>query len=410
MGNLLKKVILSLIIILLALHPIVTSLVYAVEPWSGESWEGSPWEGDPWDSSELQWQGKPWESSETGGTPWEGETEEGHTWNQDGFNNGGSWSGNHWQLSTWYLNSWSHPGIMGDPWSRDGFTGDQSQGLSWTNEGSFRIEDHGEADSNSKNISPYDIGKYVVDDVLMSGAELVGDNITHDNMNRMNYNSSPSYGLRFKTNIMINGLNLWVGDNHAINAAHDIENSVNAAQGIKASRDIRRYDQKAGTRTQSMQRKADQLSDIASNSRDKNTKRASPHPAAVGALSKLNVVASAVGTGFSVIDTGVNSVEAYKSLTSNDPYSEKVSTTARVGESAGNAMLSAGVVAAAVPALQPFAGFLLVGGGGLLLASRTTRFLADHWKGNIKDTGKAIASKTADKVKSTFNTVKGWFS
>ncbi|WP_017187595.1 hypothetical protein [Alkalibacillus haloalkaliphilus] len=436
MGRLFKRVILAFIAVLLVLHPLITPVVHAVEPWSGESWEG-----DPWDGSQLQWQGEDWEGSETegtpwesnpiDGTPWEGETGEGNPWNQDGFNNDGSWSGYDWQLSPWYMNGWAQPGMNGDPWSNDGFAGDPTQGSPWAGNDFSMGEMSGDPwrntgfSGNENSIPPwmyngydpqdtsidtssYDVGKFLVNDVLMGQVDLMGHLDTHQNMTDRNYNQSRNYGIGYRSNIFVNGLRLGIDDNVALDTADNVLNTYNAAQGIRTAADIVSYEQ-AIRNSQAYRGSIDRIEDLASISQ--RTSNPNPSPVSVGALSKLNVAAAAVGAGFSAIDTGISTVEAYNVLTSeNASGAEMTSATARVGEGAGNTLMNAGMVTAVVPGMQAAGGIMIGVGAGLWAVSRGTRFVADHWKGNIKDTGKAMVNSAKDTAKKTWSTVKGWFS
>ncbi|MDV2581454.1 hypothetical protein [Alkalibacillus haloalkaliphilus] len=443
MGRLFKRVILAFIAVLLVLHPLITPVVHAVGPWSGEDWEGNPWEGDPWDGSQFQWQGEDWEGSETegtpwesnpiDGTPWEGETGEGNPWNQDGFNNDGSWSGYDWQLSPWYLNGWSQPGMNGDPWSNDGFVGDPTQGSPWANDGFLGNETDGNPWSNEgfygSDIMPpsisdrtgfaletgnsyeggqevslndfptlpesYDIGKFVLNDVMMGQVNLMGDLVTRQNIIEMGHTPpNMNYGIDFRKNLVLNGLRLGVGDHYVFDTVEAYETVNAGVEGYRQFTNARAAQQGAGT-----------LADVATDMRTGYNS-----PASLGALSKFNVAAAAVGTGFSAFETGFNTAKAVDVLTSDASGVDKTVAVSEATGSLGSTVMNAGVVVGAIPGMQAAGGIMIAGGAAVWVASRGTRFVANHWKGNVKDTGKAMWNTTKETAKNAWGTVKGWFS
>ncbi len=135
---------------------------------------------------------------------------------------------------------------------------------------------------------------------------------------------------------------------------------------------------------------------------------ASPHTTAVGALSKFNIAASAVGTVLSGIDT-YNKIDTFTDvLGSNASTPDKVAAGADIGAGVGNMMMNASI---AVAAVNPVVG-LGVGaaGAGVWLASRATKFVSKNWKGFNGDTLKSMKNSLVDSGKKTINKIKGWFS
>ncbi|SEP98182.1 hypothetical protein SAMN05216362_10511 [Piscibacillus halophilus] len=437
-----KKLFISLVVAVIAFYPLFTPVVYAVDSWSGNPWTGDSWEGNPWDGSHLQWQGESWEGEGTQGNPWDGEGTQGESWegspiqeyyqwqalpwqlegweadgftgdywSQNGFNGNGTtgtpWSqngfnGNGTVGSPWVNNGFNGNGFAGSPFLNNGFNGNGTQGSGWAQNGFTANSSTGETtNGDSWNLHDfvqsdgYKAGKYVVNDVIMGQVDLVGDAFTHQNMQNLGYNSS--FGLSslnsFRGGLLVNGLKLGMGDNFVFDA-YDTANTV--AAGVGGIQDFRTVRNLAQT--------ADSVSDLAAAS------NITPPPAAVGALSKLNVAAAAVGTGFSVVETA-GSISDFNDLrASGASGSELTEAGAKIGEGVGSTLMNAGVVTTAIPGGQLVGAGMVAAGAAVWVGSKLTGAIAKRWKGSVKETAKSMWNGAKEKVSGAFNTVKGWFS
>ncbi|GEL76470.1 hypothetical protein [Tenuibacillus multivorans] len=431
-----KKLLISFFILVVAIQPVFVPVAYAVESWTGDSWEGDPWEGNPWDGSNLEWQGDPWDGSDLQwngesweGDPWEGNGTEGEPWEGDSSGTSGdSWTGEDWSSLPWYLQGWYLNGSNGaDPWSGDSFSGNGTNGNSFSTEGfngnstdgkpwvkqgmagigspwmlqnsstKYKVDKPTLEDATPPLPYEYEVSKYITKDVVMGQADLIGDLLTHQNMNDMGYDSKMSYGLKYRGNILMNGLKLGVGDN-ALTDAYDTYSHV--YQGIEGIQDYR-YIKQAYSNTKG-------IDDLAQASQ--KISNTSPPPSTVGALSKFNVAAAAVGAGFSAVDTGMKAANAVDILNSNADGNVKTAAVADTTASLGDTLMNAGVVTSAIPGAQAIGAGMVAVGAGVWLVSKGTGFVARHWKGNVKDTAKAMWNTTKKSAKKAWDTVKGWFS
>jgi len=129
----------------------------------------------------------------------------------------------------------------------------------------------------------------------------------------------------------------------------------------------------------------------------------------MGALGKLNVVGAGLATAYGVYDTFNKASDAIGNWgDSSIKTSTKVAETSEATASLGTTLMSAGVVAAAIPGGQAAATVMIVGGAALWGASKLTGAIANNWDGikkGVSDFGngvKDIASKGWNSVKSIF--------
>ncbi|SFD94520.1 hypothetical protein SAMN05216238_10665 [Lentibacillus persicus] len=447
-----KKLFVLMAIVFMAVQPVFIPTVYAVQSWTGDPWEGESWEGDQWDGSDLKWEGETWE-----GDSWTGDS-----WNGNGTNSSGSPTDQDWTGVPWYLEGWSQSGTNGSPWSGNGFNGNGTAGSPWTQPGfnygpgvagnpwSGNVTS-GNGTSGSPWIQPgydygpgglvtpwlmpgyngngtegasfdgngtngngtegdpasledfptfpfeYDVGKYVVNDVMMGQVNLVGDLLTSQNMRDLGYESSMNYGLGYRGNLLMNGLKLGVGDNVVFDA-YDTYSHVE--EGVGAIQDFRAAQQFYNT--------SSSVGDLAEAGR--SVSNATPPATSVGALSKFNVATAAVGTGISAFETGYNSARAVDVLNSDASGADKTVAVTDATASFGDTLMNAGVVTSAIPGAQAVGAGMVAVGAGVWAVSKGVRFVASHWKGNWKDTGKAMWKSTKDTAKKAWDTVTGWFS
>lgn len=405
MSGLIKKILVSLAIIFVIFQPVLTPISYAVGPWEGNTWEGNPWEGDSWDGNDVKWSGDTWqgdswegnawdsESALWSGNPWEGNSWDGTETNGSGTNGNGT-NGNGTDGSGTNGNGTNGNGTNGSDTNGNGTNGNGTNGSGTVSNGT---NGEGSAEEYPKLPNEYNVGKYIVNDVIMGQAKLIGDFQTYQNMKDLGHNTKFNYGGRFYSNILMNGVKLGVGNN-AINSMYDTYTHV--ADGVKGVQDFRNARQFA-----SMADSAQDLANMGNNF--------TPPPASVGALSKLNVAAAVVGTGVSAFETGYKGAKAYDVVTSDASGAEKTSAVADATASLGNTLMNAGVVTSAIPGGQAIGAGMVAVGAGVWVVSKGVKLFADNWKGNLWDTGKHLAKKAGNAIKdvasSAWDTVTGWF-
>ncbi len=128
-------------------------------------------------------------------------------------------------------------------------------------------------------------------------------------------------------------------------------------------------------------------------------------------MSKFNVATAAVGTAYSGVKTFNKWQNASDVMDSNASGAEKTAAVADVGESAGNTLMSAGVVTSAtpIPGARVAGGVMVAGGAVLWGASKVTKAVAKNWD-SIKDTGKKAWEGTKNIAKKGWDAVTGLFS
>ncbi|GAA0588683.1 hypothetical protein GCM10009001_00700 [Virgibacillus siamensis] len=450
MGALIKKVSVSLAILFVIFQSVLTPISYAVGPWEGNTWEGNPWEGEAWKGNDVRWSGDSWTGDTWQGNSWDGDSLlwsgnpwEGKSWQDNGTNgngtngsetegngtsgngtngngtegngtngsgtNGNGTAGNGTNGSGTNGNGTAGNGTNGNGTNGNGTEGSGTNGSGTNGNGTAGDGTNGNGtNSNGTNNDvgleeypklpqEYNVGKYILNDVVMGQAKLVGDFQTYQNLKDLGYNPKFNYGGRFYSNILMNGVKLGVGNN-AINSMYDTYTHV--ADGVKGVQDFRTARQFAST--------TDTLSDAA-----RTADNFTPPAASVGALSKLNVAAAVVGTGVSAFETGYKGAKAYDVLTSDASGAEKTSAVADATASLGNTLMNAGVVTSAIPGGQAIGAGMVAVGAGVWVVSKGVKLFADNWKGNVWDTGKHLAKKAGNAIKdvasSAWDTVTGWF-
>lgn len=126
-------------------------------------------------------------------------------------------------------------------------------------------------------------------------------------------------------------------------------------------------------------------------------------------LSKLNVAAAAISAGFAAVETGFNTVKAIDVWKSDASKAKKVSATTDATGSLGDMLMSAGVIATAIPGGQVAGGMMIAAGAILWVGSKLVKYGAEHWKG-IKKFARHPIKSTGKALKKGWNKIKGWFS
>ncbi|WP_135505690.1 hypothetical protein [Planococcus koreensis] len=348
MENLMKRSVVIAIILLTVAQSFFYSVAAAsVQPWSGNSWTGDTWSGDTWE-------GTPWQ-----GNTWTGDTWQGDTWQGDGTSGDGT-SGD----------GTSGDGTSGDGTSGDGTSGDGTSGDSTSGDGT-----DGTATDANEGPTGYEVFNYIGKDVLLGQVELVGESMTDGGSGMAG--SAMKY---LASSVLLNGLKLGVNNpvvetvTFGIDAYDKGETVVAAVQGAR-------------TATQASAAGATAMQGAAV---------AAP---AMGALGKLNVATAAAGVVFGTVETfGEVFGEGGAYDTWHDSNASGAKKTAEISDataSFGSTLMSAGVVAAAIPGGQALGVGLVIGGAALWGVSKLTGYVANNWTG-IKSTASKVGSKIAD--------------
>ncbi|WP_188634289.1 hypothetical protein [Lentibacillus kapialis] len=201
-------------------------------------------------------------------------------------------------------------------------------------------------------------------------------------------------------NMFVNGMKLAGVDERITDSAEGVSNLKDGIQGYKQIKDTKnvRKSSRAGR-------------DITKSSKSKKLPKLSKPVGMEKALSKFNVATAALGTAYSGYETYNNLQTASKVMDSNASGAEKTAAAADVGASAGNTLMSAGVVtsAAPIPGARVAGGVMVAGGAVLWGASKATKYVAKNWN-SIKDTGKKAWEGTKNIAKKGWDAVTGIFS
>nr|WP_259548366.1 hypothetical protein [Heyndrickxia oleronia] len=432
---------------------------WSADGWSGNSWEGSSWSippfsGNPWDGN--GWNSSDWDGSSWSSTPWYLNPWMNNGWNSTGNPNGNGWGGNGWNSTGnpngngWGNNGWNSTGNPnGNGWGNNGWnsTGNPN-GNGWGNNGwNSTGNSNGNAWNSSSNpngngwngqggngspwnnpnyaydpmnpLGPnfpsyfppsgssagggggsggfgdpnsildidlpygYEVAKYVGNDIIGGQIGMIGDFM--ENPNQFPAGSAGS----FYTNLVLNGVKVGMGDKTPwyINGASETVDAYSKVKdGSTAAMKLYNTLNPAGTIGSTQTRGA--ITGLN-----------------VGAVSKFNVVTSAIGAGYGAFETGFKGAKAIDVLKSNADSSKKVSAVADATASLGETMMNAGVVLEYFPGTQ-VAGTVLIAGGAVIWgASKLTKLAADNWDKIVK-----VKDKAAKAISNGWKKVKGWFS
>ncbi|WP_062197226.1 hypothetical protein [Massilibacterium senegalense] len=239
----------------------------------------------------------------------------------------------------------------------------------------INLSNGGNSPSDAKLPFNYEISKYIVNDVVGGQANMIGDYLVG------NKNEFKPKVSSFST-LFLNGTKLGLGDNGPgwIKGVSDIHDGVlKSKEGYDSYNKVKKC------------RKAYKLTNLGAKAPDALLKGAK-----FGPLSKLNVATAAISAGFAAVETGFNTVKAIDVWKSDASKAKKVSATTDATGSLGDMLMSAGVIATAIPGGQ-------VAGAILWVGSKLVKYGAEHWRGIKKFAGNTI-KRTGKALK------KGWFS
>ena len=395
--------------------------------WKGDAWKGDSWTGDAWNAEGFSWEGEAWDPGKgwiQDGWEQDGWTQEGYTqdgWTGDGISGidpatGQPWTGDKVNgIDPATGQPWTGNGInginpaTGQPWIGNGNNGinpatgqpwagqngsgiNPATGLPWIGIGSpgagLSISASGAATSDEFDINPYDISKYVMNDLIVGQVNMTKDIASGEfSFKRPN----DIYGL------VLNGFKLGLGDNRALVNIDDAYGMANA--GVDGAAAIKTLwgSSFAATGNLSGYRSlaASQVSSYTSSLRPP-----------MSMLSKVNVAAASVGTVFSAIDTFKNTgkaIEVYQN--DNSTGAAKTVAVSEATASLGEVLMNGGAVAAAIPGGQAIGAGLIIAGAGTFAISKGVKLVVSNW-GSIK----RGAGKAGRKIGSLFKTIKGAFS
>ena len=413
MKLLMKRIIISTVIVLTIGQSFFFSVASAVQPWTGNPWTGDTWTGDSWEGKTWtgdSWEGESWEGDGTTGDGTSGDGTTGDGTGGDGTTGDGTGGDGTTGDGT------SGDGTTGDGTSGDGTTGDGTSGEGTTGDGTGGDGTTGDGtggngttgdgtggngttgDGTGGDVTSgngpsftgpdgFEVFNYVAKDVILGQVSLAGDSLT---------SSSGEMGRGsafFLSGVLLNGLKLGI-DSPILEGISDANDA--AANGFTAAQSINTI-QSARTASQ-----AATVGGAVGGA-------ATAGSAAMGALGKLNVVAAVGGTVLGGIDTYQKTFGEGGAIdTFNDSSVSGADKTVAVTDataSLGSTLMSAGVVAAAIPGGQAIGAGIVVAGAALWGASKLTGYVAKNW-GSIK----GAASKAGDAISKGWNSFTGLFS
>ena len=414
--------------------------------WKGDAWKGDSWTGDAWNTEGFSWEGEAWDPGKgwiQDGWEQDGWTQEGYTkdgWTGDGISaidpaTGQPWTGDKvngidpatgqpWTgdkvngIDPVTGQPWTGNGVnginpaTGQPWIGNGNNGinpatgqpwagqngsgiNPATGLPWIGIGSpgagLSISQpgaSGAAESYELDINPYDISKYVMNDLIVGQVNMTKDIASGDfSFKRPN----DIYGL------VLNGFKLGMGDNRALVNIDDAYGMANA--GIDGAAAIKTLWGSSFAATGS-------LSGYRSLAATQVSSYTSALRPPMSMLSKVNVATASVGTVFSAIDTFKNTgkaIEVYQN--DNSTGAAKTIAVSEATASLGEVLMNGGAVAAAIPGGQAIGAGLIIAGAGTFAISKGVKLVVSNW-GSIK----RGAGKAGRKIGSLFKSIKGAFS
>lgn len=388
-------------------------------PWSGSElkWEGDPWEGqgtkgNSWAGNSTD-TGNPWVGTDWSSTPWyldpwsaNGWTADGwnaNGWTADGWNangwNANGWSANGWNANGWTANGWNANGWTANGWNANGWQGNvPGTGGAWSGNGwngnpynpSYNPLNPGgnnpaiQLPGNNPNVpqlKPYDPSKskdngsqessYTAYDWLKFGAKDVGlatfvmmknQDIKLMDLKNWNPKSKQFYMELLKTSYKFTAKDislLEVGADgldvkqNVLEFRNNLQNLAIYSGQLKGKMNYLASNPQAVFN----KIKAMKVSDAFAHSRQFGINRLAEFQG-MAPLPKLNVIASAVGAGFSLYESGKSTVDLFKAKTSDDRFNAGVS----LAQNSGDFLMNAGMVAAAFPGGQVVGGAMLAAG------------------------------------------------
>ncbi|HAM79746.1 hypothetical protein [Ornithinibacillus bavariensis] len=445
-----------------------SNLQWSGDSWNGNSWNGNSWNGNSW--TNQSWSQNGWNLSGFKGNSWtqqgwDGSAFQGNSWTNTGWD-GNQFQGNPWSSSGWSMygftgNPWSNTGWLGNgysgnpwsnsgwdgngngplnPWSNSGWNGNGHQGNPWSSGGGGGAGPFAGQPGSGTTINPpgpynpsapeqfydtdeFNAAKYVWDNMMNAAIDI--ETNYPNGLHGLGPNGlSPDFFKGF----MVDTIKLQLGDHIAVDLYDIGDTAYNMYSGYKDLEAIRQATFAANAA--SMTNNAYQISTASRFAQYGNLIKDSADVfltktefgnlsstwSSMGALSKLNFVASGVNAGLSAYKTGVSIGNAIDTWQNTKDGSARTSAIADIGANLGETLMSVGGVATAIPGGQALGAGLVIVGGGLFVVSKATKLVADNWDkitdfgksvGNgIKNAGKSIA-KGAKKVGSM---IKGWFS
>lgn len=426
MESTIKRIFALTAILLIVVQSFFSSVAFAVQPWTGNTWSGDTWSGDTWSGD--TWEGTPWEGNTWSGDTWSGNGTNGESWQGDGTDgsgtngngtsgdgtagdgtsgngtNGDGTGGNGTSGNGTSGNGTSGNGTSGDGTgsngtsgngtdgsgtnsdgtSGNGTTGDGTSGNGSSGDGSTGNGTSGNAGNDySKTPTPYEVAKYIGNDVILGQVQLAADSYAPDAVDSMGGNTSS-----FLRSTLFNGLKLGI-NSPILDFASDVSDGVDVYQDAKGAISTLTSGTNIATNT------------TAAGSMMNGAAQAGS--SAMGALGKLNVATAAVGTVLGVVDTSMNIGKAFDVFgDDNTTAVERTVAVTDATESLGSTLMSAGGVAAAIPGGQAIGAGLVVAGAAIWGASKLTSYVAKNWDG-IKNT----ASKVSGAISKGWNALFG---
>ncbi|MEN2467395.1 hypothetical protein [Ornithinibacillus sp. FSL M8-0202] len=431
--------------------------------WSGNSWNGNSWNGDSWNQSDWNgnswttqsWSQNSWDSPGFNGNSWtnqgwDGSSFQGNSWTNSGWSNS-SFQGNPWSNSSWsmygfngnpWLNSgwagnnfngtpwgetgWNQNGIQGNPWSNNGWNQNGIQGNPWLNNGFISDPFRGN-ETNSDTTSgpqapnnPVNLNTPFYDTDDFKNTKFVWDYMVNAAVDMdKNFPNGPSTS--FLTGALIDSIKFNLGDHIAVDLydigdkSKSVYDSYNTLDGLRQS--VFNINTVANTGNAYHYASASKLSQFGSLIKDSastvfnktDIANISSTWGSMGAISKLNVIASGVNAGISAYKTGESVGKAINTWQNTTNGAERTVAIADIGANLGETIMSVGGVTAAIPGGQALGAGLLAVGGGLFVISKGTQLVTKNWD-KISNFGKKTGKAIADGAKKLGSTIKGWFS
>ncbi|WP_197431753.1 hypothetical protein [Lentibacillus sp. JNUCC-1] len=328
-------------VVLITFFPVLSPTVYAISSWTGDSWEGNPWSGSPWDGSNLKWIGEDIKPSQANDI----EVPE-----------------NEIELP-WYLEGGEGDDSSSDDWTADGFIGNRINGKPTAG----MIAEVGNDDSNKKIA---DSMEFLTTDIMGGNAKFISDGLKHQRYLDSGQNGS-GFGATSRSvysNMLVNGFKLSGADNKYMTAAESAVYFNEGVQGYKVIKNAHDYRQ-IPTKKRDLSSKANTIKNI------------SKMGGVEKVLSRFSIVTAGVSAAYSGWDTAILSAEASKVVKSDASGTQKTIAVANATESAGDFLISGGVLASAVPVpgFRVAGGVIILIGAALWGASKVAKFYAKNW-------------------------------
>jgi hypothetical protein len=460
LNSFIKRVFALFAILFLTFLPVLSIEVHAVEPWSGNPWDASDrvWKGNPWEGKQTQWEHLPWKGNTWEGSPWSGNTWEGNPWSLEGWEGstfeGKSWTARSWEGSAFEGNPWSStywngysttaPNFWtGNDWEGKGTQGKSTQGSTFdgnTFKGKLGNYDLTSIKANSAYDSSYTPPDRFYDSDEFKGVKYVWESVTNG-MIDFDPTSPTGFSGDYLKNVFLDTLKLQHGD---VNFDY-VDIGDKAYEGYKSLKELEDFRRALGTvntvstvasgaQTAQSVSKWAQYGGIIKDSW--NNILTSTDIANVGGtwngmtfLSKLNLVSSGISAGISTIQTADKINDAIQTFKSTKDGSERTAAVADAASSFGEAMMSYGGLAAAIPGGQAVGATMVAAGAVIFIGGKAVQLVAENWdtikNSKIVRKGKELFNKAVEvrdkvvnkakeigkkAVKGVIKSIKGWFS